>query len=99
MAIKPFQSTGLLGERDVTKKLLELPIPTFDHESEAHRKLATLGKQCRTKSEAAVHSCEFATETSVARQRASIRAHLETEMEEINKLVITLLKGQAAGAS
>jgi hypothetical protein len=99
MAIKPFQSTGLLGERDVTKKLLELPIPTYNHESEAHRKLATLGKQCRKKAEASVDSSEFVADTSVARQRGAIRTHLETEMEEINKLVITLLKGAAADAS
>jgi hypothetical protein len=78
-------------ERDVTKKLLELPIPTFNHESEAHRKLAALGKECRKKSEAAVHSGEFATDSSVARQRAFIRTHLESELEQIDKLVVKLI--------
>ena len=28
--IKPFQSLGLMGERDIHKKVLELPIPVFD---------------------------------------------------------------------
>src|SRR5947209_8238623 len=28
--IKPFQSLGLMGERDIEKKVLELPIPLFD---------------------------------------------------------------------
>jgi hypothetical protein len=30
--IKPFHSTGLMGELDIEKKLLELPIPTFYHQ-------------------------------------------------------------------
>jgi len=75
----------------VTKKLLELPIPTFNHESEAHRKLATLGNQSRKKSEAVVHSGEFPIDSSVARQRAFIRTHLGAEMEEIDELVAKLL--------
>jgi hypothetical protein len=91
LAIKPFQSTGLLGERDVTKKILELPIPTFNHENDAHSSLAALGEQCRKKSEAAVHSSEFMVDSSVARQRGFIRSHLESEMEEIDKLVVKLL--------
>jgi hypothetical protein len=39
-AIKPFQSRGLLGERDVHKKVLELPIPSFNETIDDHRKLA-----------------------------------------------------------
>lgn len=44
-AIKPFQSTGLLGERDIEKKLLDLPIPRFDSSKPTHRKLASLGRK------------------------------------------------------
>ena len=45
--IKPFQSTGLLGERDVHKKLLELPIPTYNAAVQVHRELAELGHTAR----------------------------------------------------
>ncbi|HKI24731.1 MAG TPA: N-6 DNA methylase [Candidatus Sulfotelmatobacter sp.] len=91
LAIKPFQSTGLLGERDVTKKILELPIPTFNHEDGNHNKLAALGNQSRKKADAVVHVGEFPADTSVARQRAFVRTHLESELKEIDKLVVKLL--------
>jgi type I restriction-modification system DNA methylase subunit len=87
IAIKPFQSTGLLGERDVTKKLLELPIPLFDQEKKLHSALADLGKQARTKASAVIHSAEFPRNSTVGRQRAFIRTHLESELKEIDDLV------------
>ena len=36
--IKPFQSLGLMGERDIHKKVLELPIPVFDQKKSNHQK-------------------------------------------------------------
>jgi type I restriction-modification system DNA methylase subunit len=90
-AIKPFQSTGLLGERDIHKKLLELPIPLFNPEDTAHRQLSGLGLAARTSAAEALKSGTFPVQTTLARQRGFIRTHLETQMEQIDTLVIKLL--------
>jgi Eco57I restriction-modification methylase len=90
-AIKPFQSAGLLGERDIHKKLLELPIPTFDHENPKHRKISELGAKAREEAVKEIKSGVFPVDTSIARQRGFMRDHLKSELEEIDKLVATLL--------
>lgn len=90
-AIKPFQSTGLLGERDVHKKLLELPIPTFDQEKPKHRRISELGATAREEAVKAIQSGEFPVDSTIARQRRFMREHLKSELEEIDKLVAALL--------
>ncbi len=90
-AIKPFQSVGLLGERDIHKKLLELPIPTYNHEDKKHVKISELGAKAREAAAEAVKSGEFPIDASIAKQRGFIRTHLEIEMEEIDELVAKLL--------
>jgi hypothetical protein len=92
-AIKPFQSTGLLGERDIEKKLLELPIPTFDHENKAHTDIAKLGAQAHAEAAEVVSSGEFPIGSSLARQRGIVRLNLKSTMKKIDKLVVHLLKG------
>jgi hypothetical protein len=91
VAIKPFQSTGLMGERDIHKKLLELPIPLFDHNNPKHLRLSELGANAREVAVKAIKSGEFPVEASIARQRAFIRTLLESELEEIDRLVNALL--------
>jgi hypothetical protein len=88
--IKPFQSTGLMGERDIEKKLLELPIPTFDPEKPKHKALAELGILAWKKGKQLVKSAEFPVGASTARHRGFIRANLESELKQIDKLVIDL---------
>jgi type I restriction-modification system DNA methylase subunit len=90
-AIKPFQSRGLLGQRHVHKKLLELPIPTYDHDNAKHRKLSELGQKARAEAQKALKSNEFPAASSLARQRGFIRTHLKAELKEIDKLVAALL--------
>jgi len=85
--IKPFQSTGLMGERDIEKKLLELPIPTFDHDNAKHDRLAELGIAAWKKANEVVQSPDFPAGTSTARQRGLIRTNLESELGQIDKLV------------
>ncbi len=97
VAIKPFQSTGLLGERDIHKKLLELPIPTFDHEKKSHVIISELGAEARGEAAAIAASETFPAASTIARQRAFMRTALKDKMREINKLVINLLKGSATG--
>jgi hypothetical protein len=89
--IKPFQSTGLLGERDIHKKLLDLPIPTFDQEDSKHNELADLGISAWKAANQIVHSAEFPTRGSTARQRALIRKSLESELKKIDAYIAKLL--------
>jgi type I restriction-modification system DNA methylase subunit len=90
-AIKPFQSTGLMGERDIEKKLLELPIPVFNAEDATHKKLSELGASAMKSAREALNSGTFPANGSLARQRGFIRTHLKTKLGDIDKLVITLL--------
>lgn len=91
-AIKPFQSVGLLGERDIHKKLLELPIPTYNHEDAKHKKLSELGAKAREEATKVVASGTFPLDSGIAKQRAFIRRHLESEMEQIDAIVAKLLQ-------
>jgi len=90
-AIKPFQSVGLLGERDIHKKLLDLPIPQYNHEDAKHRKIAELGAKARIEAARVIVSGDFPIDAGIAKQRGFIRTHLESEMEQIDGLVAKLL--------
>ena len=91
-AIKPFQSTGLMGERDIEKKLLEFPIPLFNHEDATHRKLSEMGVNARVAAIEAMKLGDFPVNGLLAKQRGFIRTRLEKELKEIDKLVAALLK-------
>jgi hypothetical protein len=90
-AIKPFQSTGLLGERDIEKKLLDLPIPIYSATTRAHGALAQLGERAAAEAAALVSSPLFPARTSLARQRGFIRHGIAPILADIDKLVGELL--------
>lgn len=90
-AIKPFQSTGLLGERDIEKKLLDLPIPIYSATKRAHGALAQLGERAAAEAAALVSSPLFPARTSLARQRGFIRHGIAPILADIDKLVGELL--------
>lgn len=90
-AIKPFQSTGLLGERDIEKKLLDLPIPLFNPKNATHLKLSELGSAAHRHAAALIHDQNFPSGSSLARQRAFVRTALTDTLAEIDELVKTLL--------
>jgi SAM-dependent methyltransferase len=89
--IKPFQSTGLLGERDIEKKLLDVPIPLFDSENVSHRKLSELGSEAHRQAAVVIQDQNFPSGSSLARQRAYVRTALADTLTEIDGLVRTLL--------
>ncbi len=84
--IKPFQSMGLLGERDIHKKLLELPIPLFDANNPLHKKLADLSVEAGNEAAKAVKAKEFPRKM-LARQRDYVRANIQPILKEIDALV------------
>ena len=90
VAIKPFQSMGLLGERDIHKKLLDLPIPEYDSRRMDHTNIADLGRAIREKAMGLVLSRPLPS--TLARQRALVRESFRDEFQEIDKLVVNLLE-------
>lgn len=87
--IKPFQSRGLMGERHVHKKVLELPIPAYNADRRAHVRLAELGAHAREQAEAMVQRGRLPS--SLARRRSAVRAALAETLDEIDGLVRDLI--------
>jgi len=85
-AIKPYQTKGLFGERDIVRRPFMLPIPKFDPSNPVHRRLAELSKACHEKA-----SRIRLTKRGVAARRKEVRDALKAERAEINKLVSQLL--------
>lgn len=90
LAVKPFQSRGLLGERDIHKKILELPIPQFDKGDKHHQRLAGIGKESADKVESFATSGGLAG--TLAKRRGVIRELLSKELGEIDDIVQRILK-------
>lgn len=103
--IKPMQSKGFTGaERDISKKPLEFPIPSYNEDNEIHSQLSGLGKKATEKAykvlprimrerEYDIRLKERGTliPTEVAVLRTDIRNELQDELAEINRLVVDLL--------
>jgi SAM-dependent methyltransferase len=86
--IKPLQTRGLYGERDISRRPFMLPIPRFYAENQAHLRLAELSRICHEK--IAVAKTMF-TGKSVAGLRKQAKETIEVELKEINELVSSLL--------
>jgi hypothetical protein len=59
--MKPFQSTGLFGARDVHRKILDVPLPRFSAANGQHLALSGLGR------EAAAAVAAYVADSGVAR--------------------------------
>ncbi|GIU70738.1 MAG: BseRI endonuclease [Candidatus Nitrosocaldaceae archaeon] len=95
--IKPFQTRGLWGPRDIHKKVLELPIEEFNPDNSYHKELAELGKKARKKAEnklpTLLNNIDPATisPNQVGRLRSKIREELTDEISEIDEIVTYML--------
>jgi type I restriction-modification system DNA methylase subunit len=88
--IKPMQSRGLFGPRDIHKKVWELPIPEFDSSNHDHLALAKLGEEGTKKiSEFLSHGVP---QKSIGNLRKMIKAELTEEIKEIDGIVRKMLK-------
>jgi len=85
--IKPMQSRGQFGPRDIHKKVLELPIPQFDASDSSHLRLAELGKECSHKVAEWVQAGGSGKIKSIGKLRAMVRETLSEELQEIDELV------------
>lgn len=88
--IKPMQSRGLWGERDIHKKVLELPIPRYKPASKLHERLVMLSKECHKKVNKLAPDLEEKY-VSIGKMRSEIKETLKSEIAEIDSTVRQLL--------
>ncbi|MFQ6039951.1 MAG: hypothetical protein ACE5PV_03770, partial [Candidatus Poribacteria bacterium] len=80
--IKPMQSRGQFGPRDIHKKVLELPIPRFDVSDSSHLRLAELGRECSQKVADWVQSGGYGKVKGIGKLRSMVREMLGEELSE-----------------
>ena len=86
-AIKPYQTRGAWGERDISRTPFEVvAIPRFNPEDERHLRLAELSRECHQK----VAKLSLKGK-SIGFLRNNVRDHLSQELAEIDKLVRDIL--------
>ncbi|MCL7391668.1 MAG: hypothetical protein LZ171_06470, partial [Thaumarchaeota archaeon] len=88
--IKPMQSKGAYGERDIVKKPLEFPIPRFDPSNSLHQRLSQLSRECHEKVRRILPAL-LDKYRSIGKIRSEIKNHLRKEIEEINELTKQVL--------
>jgi len=82
-AIKPLQTQGLMGERDITRRPFEAcNIPIFDSSNELHREIAALSAAARAE------LLPFASKMPgpVAQARKFAREHVEGKLARLDEL-------------
>jgi methylase of polypeptide subunit release factors len=92
--IKPMQSRGLWGPRDICMKVWELPIPAYNASKGNHRELAELGMRCAEKVKKILPGLETKdiTPGKIGRLRNEVRKRLADELSEIDGLVKAIMK-------
>ncbi len=97
--VRPMQSRGLFGPRDIHKKPFEFGIPQFDADNPAHQKIAALSRDCGSRIaprlEGMIAALGVATEArspnALGRLRTKIRELVAVGIAEIDKEVEQLL--------
>jgi hypothetical protein len=93
LLIKPLQSRGQWGARDIHKKVLELPIPRYDESNAVHLELARLGIHCTDRVQEWLDGGGPGKVRSIGRLRAMVREMLAEELREIDEVVEPMLRG------
>jgi aminoglycoside phosphotransferase len=89
-AIKPYQTQGLQGERDIHRRPFEVcPIPLFDPKNRLHQQIARVAAQARKK----VLPWKDKIEGNAGQAREKARNIVQSELSELNDLVVKLLDG------
>jgi hypothetical protein len=86
--IKPLQTRGLWGPRDIHKRPLTLPIPIFNSKDKQHKKICDLSLLCQNKVPIYLDQIKM---DGVGSIRTEIRKKLKNELEEIDVLVKQIL--------
>ncbi|MGI8669244.1 MAG: N-6 DNA methylase, partial [Aridibacter sp.] len=92
--MKDFQSRGLFGARDVSKKILDIFYPRFDRTNEIHKQLATLSETAHLKAKEFIQKTSPSADLSphaLGSLRLDVKKYLSEEMQAIDKLVAELI--------
>jgi len=90
--LKPMQSRGLWGPRDICKKVLEFPIPKFDEKNSLHIELSELGDICTKKVSKWLNKGGQGNIKSIGKLRGMVRELLKEDLKRIDNLVEKILK-------
>jgi len=95
-AIKPYQTKGLFGERDIYRRAFEvLPIPKYDSKDPIHEELAELSKLCHQKVAKFLLAMPKAT---VGKKRRELRKLLKPELAKVDAILNKLFHGKYRAA-
>jgi len=86
MAVKPLQTRGLWGERDIHRRPLMIPIPKFEEKNAQHLGIAEISQSCHK----ILANKDFA-DKSAASARSEARTLVAKEVKRIDELVSELL--------
>jgi len=88
-AIKPWQTQGLKGERDITRRPFEIcPIPLFDANDTLHCQIASVAREARAK----MLDWRSSIEGGVTEARRAARKIVQPELDRLDELVKELLE-------
>ncbi len=87
--LKPMQSRGLWGPRDIHKKVLEISIPRYNPPNKNHKALSKLGERCTQKVEQLLP--QLAKSRSIGHTRRLIKVEMKEELRQIDELVKGIL--------
>ena len=91
-AIKPFQSQGLMGERDIHRRPFEVcNIPLFDPKNDLHQRIAKISVAARADLLPIISKME----TPVATARADARRIVHGKLNQLDELIGKLLDDQS----
>lgn len=90
--IKPMQSRGSFGPRDIHKKVFELSVPRFDKRLDVHLQVARLGKTCSERVLQWLAESGQGETKSIGRLRARVRKLLHEDLIKLTALVESILK-------
>ena len=98
LEMKPFQSSGLFGARDVHRKILDVPLPRYDAANPLHTALAGLGRECAGLVSAYIAAEQLDTaDYSVGKVRSHLRrVLLRPQLEQIDAVLRQLVEQVAA---
>jgi len=88
--IKPMQSRGQWGERDIHKKVLELPLPRFNRNNREHLEIVDLAKEAQVKATKLVPELEKKY-TGIGKIRQLVKVEIAEEVLKIDKIVRKLI--------
>jgi len=94
--IKPMQSRGLWGPRDIHKKVWELAIPQFNRGDKAHLHLVEIAEACTEKVKGLIPNLKELFQgvrgpRVIGHARAMVRKALREELGEIDAIVANVL--------